>query len=559
MSAAEVESWVARMATGGDLEPLAELTPAQLCDVLTQLELLKNASAAAQARVTVVAHTALRDQALADGVPDERADRGITQQLAMARRQSPHAGSRHVGLAHAVVFEMPATHAALTAGLISEWTATQLVKETACLSVEHRRQVDAHLAGRFGADSHRALVAAAKAKAYELDPYSVTTRGRKARSDRRVSVRPAPDVMAIVSGYLPVADGVACYHALDQAAKSLKAQGDERSLDQLRADLFADRLIGRGPAEGTHIEVGLVMTDKALVGLEETPARLEGYGPIPAPMARDLVHPDGSDGPHGVGPPDHLGAEASDPATERVRREAEVWVRRLYADPTTGILINQDDRRRTFTGPLRRLIVARDQVCRTPWCDAPVRHADHILAFSRGGRTNRANGDGLCEACNYVKETEGLSHEVVDLADGSHTIKITTPTGHTYYSRPPPVLPTLGDQAPSEPTAEPGSGAPSESTHSADPSCAMRRDRVRGVTTIRLRTSAEDRVGRSAPSRRAARAQALVPAESCSEPRRWGRDHCADGLDPLERHLAPVGTHLGPLERYLAGLLDQAA
>ena len=142
MSAAEVESWVARMATGGDLEPLAELTPAQLCDVLTQLELLKNASAAAQARVTVVAHTALRDQALADGVPDERADRGITQQLAMARRQSPHAGSRHVGLAHAVVFEMPATHAALTAGLISEWTATQLVKETACLSVEHRRQVE---------------------------------------------------------------------------------------------------------------------------------------------------------------------------------------------------------------------------------------------------------------------------------------------------------------------------------------------------------------------------------------------------------------------------------
>lgn len=543
MLAAEVESWVTRMATGGDLEPLADLTSEQLCDVLTQLELLKNASAAAQARVTVLAQTALRDQALADGVPESKADRGVTHQLAMARRQSPHAGSRFVGLAHAVVFEMPATHAALTAGLISEWTATQLVKETACLSLEHRRQVDAHLTGRFGVDSHRALVAAAKAKAYELDPYSVTNRGRKARSDRRVSMRPAPDVMAIVSGYLPVADGVACYHALDQAAKSLKAQGDERSLDQLRADLFADRLIGRSPADGTHIEVGLVMTDAALMGLDETPARLEGYGPIPAPMARDLVHPDGSNRHPGECPTGHPEVETTDSPTdsptasaaEQARREAEVWVRRLYADPATGVLINQDDRRRAFTGPLRRFIVARDQVCRTPWCDAPVRHADHILPFARGGRTNRANADGLCEACNYAKEAEGLSHEVVDLADGTHTIKITTSTGHTYYSRPPPVLPTLGDSAQSEPSGAGGSAsptagvsgsapptvgvsgsAPPATSNPVGPSCANRRDSLRGVTATRLATTVRDRL---------------------------------------------QGDHAGPspLERHLAELLDQAA
>ncbi|WP_237565250.1 HNH endonuclease [Ornithinimicrobium cavernae] len=417
LSSGEVASWVERMAVGGDLGPLAEVGPAELCEVLHRLEVLKNAAAAAQARVTVLAAARLQEQAVADGASEETAAKGVGAQLALARRESPHAGSRHVGFARAVVGEMPATHAALTAGLIGEWTATQVVKETACLSVEHRARVDAHLAGLFGTASHRWLVAAAKAKAYELDPYSVANRGRKAVKDRRVTVRPAPDVMAIVSGYLPVAQGVACYKALDEAAKALRAAGDERSLDQLRADVFTQRLTGQDTAEDVTIEVGLVMTDKALVGAEETPARLEGYGPLPAPLARDLL---------------------------REAREAVVWLRRLYADPVTGVLTVQDGRRRRFTGALRRFLVARDQVCRTPRCEAPVRHADHVVPWARGGRTTAGEGQGLCEACNYAKEATGWSHEVVDLPDGSHTVRITTPTGHIYYSQPPPVLPTLG-------------------------------------------------------------------------------------------------------------------
>lgn len=599
MSAAEVASWATRMATGGDLEPLAAATPAELCDVLTQLEVLKNASAAAQARVTLLAHAALRDQALADGVPREKADKGIAQQLAMARRESPHAGSRHVGFATAIVTEMPATHAALTAGLIGEWTATQLVKETACLSVEHRGLVDAHLAGRFGGESHRALVAAAKAKAYELDPYSVTNRGRKARSDRRVSMRPAPDVMAIVSGYLPVADGVACYKALDQAAKSLKAQGDERSLDQLRADLFAERLTGRAPADGQHVEVGLVITDKALVGLDETPARLEGYGPIPAPMARDLLHPDGTSAAPSSDRPDEAddtqavqdpaltdrpGSDPPDSTEERARREAVIWVRRLYADQETGVLINQDDRRRTFTGALRRFVVARDQVCRTPWCDAPVRHADHVLAFARGGRTSKVNANGLCEACNYGKEADGLSHDVVDLADGTHTVKITTQTGHTYYSKPPPVLPTLGcsgEQSVPEPTSRSVGGLPQESVAEPPPrsarevppgsasqagrSCAMRRANQQTTVTIRLSAPAGELVrgARASSTRPPGSKRTLIRAgiwRQGSNSARDGSGHGSGASSGVNSgHAQDAADGSSPLETFLASLLSEAA
>lgn len=433
MEATDIAQFTAALASA-DLEHLEHLSPGDLCEILTALELAKNAAAAAQARATVAAADSLRARAIADGVAAERADKGIPQQLGLARRESPFSASRHIGFARAVVCEMPHTHAAMTEGLLAEWTAMQIVRETSCLSREHRAVVDAQLADRFRSDSPRKLVAAASAMAYELDPYAFVKRGRKATRDRRVSIRPAPEVMTNVTGFLPVAQGVACYKALDQGARALKATGDERSLDQLRADLFIERLTGQSAADTTDIELGLVMTDTALLGLDETAARLEHFGPLPAGLARDLVA--GS----GTGESD----EASDEAVRDSAREAVIWLRRLFADPLTGVLSGQDSRRRVFSGALRRFLVARDQVCRTPWCDAPVRHVDHVLPFARGGETTETNGDGLCEACNYAKEAPGWKHEVVEARDGTHLIRITTPTGHTYESPAPPVLPTLG-------------------------------------------------------------------------------------------------------------------
>uniref|UniRef100_UPI0036F28F21 HNH endonuclease n=1 Tax=Mycobacterium simulans TaxID=627089 RepID=UPI0036F28F21 len=44
---------------------------------------------------------------------------------------------------------------------------------------------------------------------------------------------------------------------------------------------------------------------------------------------------------------------------------------------------------------------------RTPYCDAPIRHRDHARPRSRGGPTTADNGRGLCQRCNYVKESPG--------------------------------------------------------------------------------------------------------------------------------------------------------
>ena len=76
---------------------------------------------------------------------------------------------------------------------------------------------------------------------------------------------------------------------------------------------------------------------------------------------------------------------------------------------------------------------ARDQICRTPWCGAPIRHADHALAVSKGGDTDLRNGNGRCARCNLTKDLHGWATKVT--ADG--TIITTTPTGHQHSSRAP--------------------------------------------------------------------------------------------------------------------------
>jgi hypothetical protein len=93
-----------------------------------------------------------------------------------------------------------------------------------------------------------------------------------------------------------------------------------------------------------------------------------------------------------------------------VADRVKVWVRRLFTDPVDDTLAHRDPRRRAFTGSLRQMLIARDVTCRTPWCDAPVRHADHILPHAQDGQTSLGNGQGLCEACNYTKQTPGWTH-----------------------------------------------------------------------------------------------------------------------------------------------------
>nr|WP_237570349.1 DUF222 domain-containing protein [Mycolicibacterium lacusdiani] len=396
-----------------DFDP-ATVDEAGLIDRITELERLKSAAAAAQARMTAALDVMRRSAEADAGIPLRKRGQGLASEVGLARRESPKQGGRHLGFARALVHEMPHTLAALESGMLSEWRATLLVKESACLEVEDRRTLDAEMCAdpeTLVGKGDKRITADAMAIAYRLDPHAVVERARKAEKDRCVSVRPAADAMAWVSILLPVAQGVSFYAALKRAADTTC---DGRSRGQVMADTAVERITGRPADAPVPVTVDLVITDETLLGGDTEPARIPGYGPIPAAVARHLIS-------------DTVGDDRS-----------RATLRRLYRHPKTGTLVTMESRARRFPKALAAFIALRDDTCRTPYCNAPIRHTDHAQPNARGGPTTALNGNGMCEACNYAKEAPRwrvrTHHD-----GGCHTTEFTTPTGTTYTGKAPPL------------------------------------------------------------------------------------------------------------------------
>jgi Domain of unknown function (DUF222) len=397
---------------------------AALIERIAELERVKAAAAAGQARAAAALDERRRADEAAAGVPRGQRGRGVASEVALARRDSPARGGRHLGFAKALVYEMPHTLAALETGVLSEWRATLIVRESACLAVEDRQTLDAELCSDMsnldGLGDAR-IAAAAKQIAYRLDAQAVVDRAAKAPEERTVTIRPAPDTMTYVTALLPVAQGVGVYAALKRAADTTF---DGRSRGQVMADTLVHRVTGRPAGQAEPVAVNLVISDAALLGAANTAALIGGYGPIPAAVARGLVH---------------------DAITDD---RAKATLRRLYRRPRTGSLVAMESRARCFPPGLAQFIGLRDQTCRTPYCDAPVRHRDHAQPHNRGGPTTAENGLGTCERCNYAKESPGWQVRAGD-ENGTHTAEFVTPTGAKYKSTAPP-LPGVSDIAASE-------------------------------------------------------------------------------------------------------------
>jgi hypothetical protein len=204
---------------------------------------------------------------------------------------------------------------------------------------------------------------------------------------------------------------VAVYAALRRAADVCC---DGRSRGQVMADTLVERVTGRAATVPTPIAVNLVLSDETLLGGDNAPADICGYGPIPATVARAMV---------------------SSAVTDQGSRAT---LRRLYAHPRTGALLAMESRARLFPRGLAAFIELRDQRCRTPYCDAPIRHRDHAQPWAEGGPTTADNGLGSCERCNYAKEAAGWDVSTSSDENHTHAAEFITPTGRRYRSGAPP-------------------------------------------------------------------------------------------------------------------------
>ncbi|QIX25545.1 DUF222 domain-containing protein [Nocardioides sp. JQ2195] len=388
-------------------------------DAINAIEVLKCALAAAQADLAVDFDESMRQKAADQGIAKERQGRGIAEQIGLARRESGHRGQRHLGLAKVLRSEMPYTLAAFRTGRITEWGATRLAQETACLEVEDRATIDAELAGdpqKLEKLSEKEIGDQARKRASQLDPASVARRRAKAEKDRRVSIRPAPDTMTFLTGHLPVGQGVAVFASLRKAADAAILDGDERNRGQIMADTLVERVTGQTTAPATPVAVTLVVANATLLGDDNAPAHLDGHGSIPADLARSLVG-------------------------NSLAADLKTWIRKLYAD-RNGRLIGMENKSRLVPKALANVLRLRDGgFCRNLWCDAPIRHIDHATGAAVGGPTSAENLQGLCEACNYAKQAPGWSAAGSHPPDERHQVTTVTPTGHRYTATAPP-LPT---------------------------------------------------------------------------------------------------------------------
>lgn len=388
---------------------------AALRDRIAELERLKSAAAAGQARATAALDSARRAREAAAGVAASRRGRGLGSEIGLARLDSPAHGNRYLSDARILVRDMPYTLAALETGVLTESRARLIVREAACLSPADRRRLDAQLCADhstlIGLGDNR-LTADAKTIAYQLDPQAVIDRATRAPEDRAVTFRPAADNMAIVTALLPAGDAACVRSSLTNAADRC---ADGRNRGQVMADTLVSRVTGRDVAKPVPVAVNLVLSDDTLFAGSTQPAYLQGHGPIPAATARRMIR------------------------DAALHEDSWATLRRLYAAPDTGALVAMESRSRRFPKGLARFIATRDQTCRTPYCDAPIRHIDHVKPYHRNGPTSTANGQGQCEHCNYVKESPGW--QVVAGVDelGRHTTEFITPTGATYRSTAPPL------------------------------------------------------------------------------------------------------------------------
>jgi len=426
------------LAGTGPAERALAQAGASLIAAIRELENAKNAAAAAQAKAEVLFADVERARQMYAGIRGEALGKGTAAQIALARRESPFAGARHLKSATRLVREFPEVLATCATGVLSEYRGQIIATESEFLSPAQRSRIDAELTAEPGAletMGNKQLASAVRGMAYAMEPTAFLKRLSKAEAQRCVTLRPAADGMTYLSALLPLRQGVAALKSLTHAADSARAQGEGRDKGQLMADALVHRIArhppcpaldvprGAGSGEGgvtprggdcfstreAEIHLDLIMSDRSLFDGASEPAIITGYQPIPAPLAQRMVM--------------------------NTAGQAQVWLRRLYTHPDTGELLAMDSKARLFPDGMKRFLFDQDQLCATPWCDAPIREYDHIKSFASGGGTSIDNGQGLCQGCNLAKEAPGWTNA----PDGS----LTTPTGHRYASCR-PALPGTG-------------------------------------------------------------------------------------------------------------------
>ncbi|TNB72562.1 DUF222 domain-containing protein [Arthrobacter sp. BB-1] len=442
-------------AVGCGSEPFSAADPlAGLADGC--LEILAGA-AGVQARIAgLVANAAgtYAGTARAAAPPDapvQAQEMAIAAEISCVMAIGDRAAGALLARSHALTTTLPRTLAALHNGTISWQHATVMVDEAATLHPAGAAALEAYFldprtpqpgtAAAIGQMPAYRFRAKARTWRERHHAESIEKRHAKGVADRRVEYRPDQDGMAWLSAYLPAHHATAAWNRLTAISRRRQGPDEARTLTQLRADTFAEALLtsgnsrrngpngdghgagcgdghdaggsgggsgggeasGPGPSSSIRPQVLVTVPVFSLIGLTDEPAVLDGHGPIPASMARDLVA-GGADSFH-----------------------------RVLVDPRDGAPLEIGRTSYRVTKAMRTWLRLRDGKCPFPGCSNSSldNEADHLLAWHQGGTTGISNLGQPCPKHHKLRHTSGWKPTP---ATTTKPPGWTSPTGRHYTS-----------------------------------------------------------------------------------------------------------------------------
>lgn len=361
-------------------------------------------------------------------------------EVAAAEQISHGMASSQMYLASALRDRLPKVAALFLDGTISIRLVTTIVWRTTLITDPYVLQaLDTELAGiatSLGPLSAAKTAAAIDALIDRFDPEAIRRYQRGARGrEVVVDTRNSENGTTALWGRLLSTDGTALDRRLTQLAHTV-CDDDPRTIAQRRADALGALATGADtlacacgnsecPAAGADARASnvtvYVLAEQTALNTAADSRFGDGEGPV-APASQTRTAASG----HIIGG----GTVPSQLLAHLVNRGAGVKPLRHPSD------LPAEPQYRPSRA-LAAFIRARDLTCRFPGCDRPATHCDidHAVAYPRGA-THPANLRCLCRKHHLLKTfwTGARGWSDIQYPDG--TVKWTSPTGHTYTTRP---------------------------------------------------------------------------------------------------------------------------
>lgn len=225
---------------------VSECSDDELID--TMIDARRRASQAQAEELAAVAELARRRH----GETRDRTNRRVIspadyliEEVASALTLTSRAAAELIDFALALAERLPGTLEALRSGDIDYCKARTLWHGTLLLDEALTARIEAAVLPTAPQQTTGELRAKIRRLVRKLDPDAFDRRRRTAETRRRVELTEDDNGTAYLSGCeLPAGPAASAYNRIDAIAAAVRADGDERGIDQLRADVFLGLLHG---------------------------------------------------------------------------------------------------------------------------------------------------------------------------------------------------------------------------------------------------------------------------------------------------------------------------